>query len=411
MQVIVIGGGIIGVLSAYYLAKAGYKVAVFERNEDVGAEASRANGAQLSYTYVSPLASPDIWSLMPKVLFGKDKSIRINKWMDPRLWGWITQLLMNSPAAVHNANQNNLLNLALKSEFFMQRFIETNNIEFDYKNNGKLHLFEDEPGFEKMKMLADKLEKHQIYQRILSPEECIAQEPALKHREGSLVGGIFSQRDSVGDCEKFVNGLRKYLEERYGVEFKTGEKVQKIIRKHHTIHAIQTERSIYSARVYVVATGAGATRLLSPLGIHAPIYPVKGYSLSVPKAAAGIKLDANITDHAKKMVFAPVGDRIKIGGFMHFEKLDKSLSDEALSNLKKSALEVFPKLNLQGADYFAGFRPYTPNSNPIVKRTQYHNLYVNIGHGMLGWTLSHATSQALSRLIIDDLEFEQRQII
>lgn len=411
MRVIIIGGGVIGVLSAYYLAKAGYQVHVFERNEDVGTEATNANGAQLSYTYVSPLASPQIWSLIPKVISGKDDAVKIKDAKDIRLWQWFIQLLMNAPASIHNRNQNELLSLGLKSRFFMEKFLEEVPLSFDYQPTGKMQIFDTESSYEKMKVLAAKLEAHDIHQKILSPEACIFMEPSLKDRKGSFVGGIYSPIDATGDAYKFTLGLRDYLEKTYGVIFHMGQKIERLIHKGKRVVSVLTSEQRYDADIFVLASGAGANGLLKTIGSHMPIYPVKGYSLTVPREEAGIDLKYSLTDHQHRIVFAPLGDQIKIAGFMHFEKLDKSLHSRELEQLKEAATAVFPKIKLDSAKYYAGFRPYTPNSTPIVKRHKFQNFYVNLGHGMLGWTLSQATCQDLSRQIIDDHEARIRKII
>jgi len=383
-HVVIIGSGIIGTLSAYYLAEYGIDVTVIERRDNVACEASDANGAQLSYNYVPPLGSPALPLILLSTIFQPTPAMRVDKWIDPHLWRWGLELLQNSRARRSIRNQAVLNALARQSRTLMQDFLEKVPLEFDYKVNGKLHVFDD----------PRKLESLSKRQKILSPDECLALEPFLQQRKGQMAGGIFWANDAVGDCHKFCEGLAQWLQKARNVHFMFNTEAKSFIIERGRIKAVKTNNNTISADHVLLCTGAAKMP-----GTPVNIYPVKGYSLTLQDTP---QPQVNITDHARRMVFAPLGaDRLRIASFMRFAGYDMNIHEEDIKVLKERSLEVRPDLPVNTARVLSGLRPFTPSSTPLLGKLHYDNLYTNLGHGMSGWTLAHATCKKIADLICD----------
>lgn len=395
MQVIVIGGGIIGTLSAYYLHQSGFKVTVLEQQDEVASMTSAHNGAQLSYAYVSPLGSPAVYTMLKNMLLGKAEDIKVTRGLDPQLLNWGIRLLANSSQKSFDKNQQTLLSLTLESKALMESFLARHKTDFKYDTIGKIHIYPTQQGMETAQKFSKILNSRGIAQQFLSPEELWDLEPALKDRRGSIVGGMLSPSDSSGDTHQFAITVKKLLQDK--VTFKTNTTVKRIHIEHNRFKHIETTTGeIIKADTCVVAAGVDAYQLLKAIGIRVPLYPIKGYATDIPNT---INLRHNITDHQRRTVFSPSGDKIRVAGFMHFSGKDSSIPPATANHLKNVINTVFPQADANNLNIRTGWRPYTPSSTPIIGKSNIDGVYLNIGQGMLGWTLAHVSGKKLAESI------------
>lgn len=391
---IVIGGGVVGALSAYYLARAGFAVTLLERNADLASEASAANANQLSYSYITPPVAPFILPKLPGILMGLDPVLRLRGLTDPAFWGWAVRALpylLSNGRFRRTADQIHALHQESRS--LMAGFTARHDIKFSYQPAGRLMIYDRA---EDVEGSHSNLHDHGLgaYVRKLSYEEALKQEPGLKHRE-PFAGALFTPADETGDCQAFVRALPPILE-KMGVELKTGQGVRRLIRHGARIEGVELENGErLTADITVLSAGVWAPKLLRTAGLNAPIYPVKGYTYELPMKKPPFK--ASIVDMGLKMVFTPLDASLKVSNGIFFQPMREDDDQKFLDRVQELAKGVYPDLNFDGATLRTGYRPWTPNSLPIVER-RLENLYVNIGHGMLGWTMAQATSKRLAEL-------------
>lgn len=392
---IVIGGGVVGALSAYYLAQNGLDVTLLEKNKSLGLEASAANANQLSYSHIFPPVAPFMLAKLPGIAMGRDHALKIRAWHDPRFWSWALRaapyLLSN---ALYRQTTEEIKALHNESRSLMAGFTAQHDIAFSHQPAGRLMLF-DTAG--EVEGSYQNFVNHGLgtYARKLSYAEALAQEPGLKQGK-PFAGAIFTHQDETGDCEAFVRGLGKTLEFMH-VQIRTGTYTHRLIRKFSRIEGVELDTGeALKADIIVVASGVYAPKLLKTAGLNAPIYPVKGYTYEIPMKKLPFR--ASIVDMGRKMVLTPLDSSLKISNGIFFQPIRNDDDARFLAHVQKAARAVYPELDFTKAILRSGYRPWTPNSLPIVAR-KLDNLYVNIGHGMLGWTMAQATAFRLARLV------------
>lgn len=400
MKVLVLGAGVIGLSTAYYLRADGHDVTVVDQRPGVGLATSYANGGQLSYSYVAPLAGPGVLPKLPPWLFRRDSPMRYRPDWDLEQWRWCIEFVMACTQRRSDVTTRRLLALSFLSRALMDALREAHpELQFDFKPAGKLVLHRDHASYSSARRLLDYQRSLGCEQEALDADKCLALEPALAHVANKIAGGIYTSSEDSGDCYQFCVGLESILRSQ-GVEFVLGTTVDPIAtlggnRVHVTAggHALDADQ-------VVVASGASSPALLRPLGVRLPIYPLKGYSLTVPVTAADTAPAVSVTDFQKKVVYARLGDRLRIAGMADLtgQRLDVDL--KRLETLKAEAKAVFPSAgNYDAATVWAGQRPATPSGNPILGRTRYRNLWLNVGQGGLGFTLALASGQTVASLI------------
>lgn len=396
-SVIVIGGGIVGVLSAYYLALEGYKVTVLDKNACMGQEASKANANQLSYSYLFPPISPYTFPLLPSIIANTDPVIKIaDVRFHPYFWQWCLKALpyMVSKKKFGGVSKE-IHSLHEQSKSLMMRFLEQNDdLQFSHNQSGRLMIY-DNPDM--LNFLSMQARDAGLDMKKLDYDEIIEMEPVVKNRKNKPVGGLYCSSDYVGDCEGFVGSLVKACQ-RLGVSFQNNSAVDGFEMKNGEIQAVLTKSSKLYADKYVIAAGIWSHDLLKELGLNSDLYAVQGYTYRLPhKDNMGV-FNASLVDNKYKIVFTPLDGSLKISSGMFFVKHKKPKHDDVFCELlKERSKEVFPDINYEGAELFTGYRPWKPNSLPQIGPTKIKNLYLNIGQGMLGWTMGHASGYRLAQ--------------
>ena len=397
-HVCVLGAGIIGLATAWQLQRAGHQVTVVDR-ATAGAGASGANGAQLSYAYVQPLADPSIWRQLPKLLLAPDSPLQFRLQPDPQQWAWGLQFLAACRASVSEQTTHRLLALAGESRAGFDAWLQATGAQCDYTATGKLVLYGDATGFAAARQQMALQQRLGSVQAALSPAECAQVEPALAHYAPRVAGGIHTPGECAADCFKVCQALHDQLVAG-GAHMVLGADITRLQRDGARVVAVETSLGRIAADAFVVSLGTGSPALVRPLGVSLPVYPLKGYSITVPAGSAAPSV--SVTDAARKVVFARVGERLRVAGMAELTGEDRSIQPARIASLLATARDVFP----QGGDYgdaqpWAGLRPATPTGEPVTGTPAGapRNLVLNTGHGALGFTLAFGSARRVARMI------------
>lgn len=399
-RVVVIGAGVVGIASAWYLAKAGHEVTVVDRREGAGLETSFANGGQISPCHAEPWANP---SVLPKVLrwLGREDApllFRWNRW-DPVLWAWGLRFLANCTPSRAEINTERTLRVALYSRACLGELRAETGIDYDQQARGILHVYRDGAQFEHACHAAQVMIRHGLHRQPKTPGECVTIEPALAAVQGQLAGGIYTPDDESGDAHKFTRQLAA-LAAAKGVEFRWNMDIQGLIRDGGRVSGLATAQGTITGDSYVLAAGCDSPLLARPLGLKLPIIPAKGYSVTVPVANHAGAPFVSITDDEHKMVYSRLGDRLRAAGTAEMAGYDRTLNPVRANLILENARSLFPDGgDFDRAEPWAGLRPVTPDSVPLLGATPFPNLWLNTGHGTLGWTMSCGSGKVIADLV------------
>ncbi|GBQ85886.1 D-amino acid dehydrogenase 2 [Gluconobacter albidus] len=394
----IIGGGVIGLTAAYALVREGHDVTLIERREDVGQEASFANGGQLSYRYVSPLADAGIARDALGWLFRPNSPISLRLKADPSQWRWLLAFLCACNRQTNRRNAAVLLDLALSGQAELQTYREEGLRDFLWRRPGKLVLYRNAATFRKAAKSISDPER----QRALSPSECTDIEPAFAGLRGQIAGGIFSPEDEVGDCFLFCEALREALAAAPNFRLIHGNAALTAGSKNRC--AVLLDGKPFETDLVVLAAGIASRKLARPLGIDLPLYGLKGYSLST-RPRPGLVPSVSVTDYDNRVVYAGLGDRLRVAAMVDIGAQDTRLNPKRLGELRALVNETLPGALGQGPEGqgddtpWAGLRPATPTGVPIIGRTRYDNLLLNVGQGALGFTLSVGSALRLKEIV------------
>lgn len=399
MKVLVLGAGVVGITSAWYLAEAGHEVVVIDRQPAAGLETSFANGGQISVSHAEPWANPHAPALALSWMGREDAPLLFRPRWDPALFAWGLRFLRECTPGRTRANIRDIVSLALYSRRCLQQLRAATGIEYDHLERGILHIYTDRKEFSAAVEAAAVMREHGCDRRTISADECIAVEPTLKRIRPQLVGGDFTVDDESGDAHRFTQNLAALCAAR-GVRFHYDTPIERLAAAGGRIVGVVAGGELFTADAYVVALACETPLLLRPLGLRAPIYPGKGYSATIPLSPDSVAPTVSVTDDGHKIVFSRLGQRLRVAGTAEFNGYDRSLNPVRCQALLTRTLELFPDLRPAGEpEYWAGLRPVTPSNLPLIGRTRLPNLYLNAGHGTLGWTLACGSGAALADLL------------
>lgn len=399
--VIVIGGGVVGLTSAWWLVEAGYDVTLLERARQVGTAASFRNGGQLSYRYVAPLADAGVPLKALQWLLQKDGPLRFHPEADWRQWRWLGKFLLNCNSASNRRTTAKLLELGELSRVGMAQLeLIIQPEEFAWRDAGKLVVYRSKALFERAiarPELADTPSEET--RQVLSPHEAVQQEPALAALAPALAGGIFTRGEAVADCHAFCVALERRLLAHPRFTLLRGE-ARGLILKDGKLAGVDSDLGLLQADQFVLAAGIDSRDLAATAGIYLPLYPLKGYSLTAPIGSTHLAPDISITDFERKVLYARIGSDLRVAAMVDMVGADTSVDSARIAGLTRLAREAMPG----AADYdhavaWAGLRPATPNSAPLVGASRYPNLWLNVGHGPLGFTFACGTASLLAQLM------------
>jgi len=400
MRVAVLGAGVIGVTTAYYLAERGHSVTVIDRASAVAAETSYANGGQLSYSYTDSLASPAFVLKMPSLLLGLDPAIRVRIVRNLMMVPWGIRFLSQCTTAKATANTVAVLKIALRSAELIEPLRRKLALEFDCKTVGKLILLGTKNDCEAAKKKAALKRQHGCETQVLTRDEVLTKEPSLEHTRHDFAGAVYAEHDQMGDAHAFTQGLSRWLLENRSVRLRLDEEVKHLEVKNGRLHRLVTTKETLKTDAAVVCLGSWSPRLLGPHGIDPMIYPVRGYSVTLPLGRYPPIM--SVTNLKHRFLHSRLNDSIRITGFADFVGFDTRRDEHRLSSL----LDIAQQLAPEAANYAAakkhpwgGFRPVTPSGRPCVGPTKIDGLFLNTGHGSLGWTLACATGDAVAAAI------------
>lgn len=401
MQVCVLGAGIVGLATAYALRQRGMQVTVIDRGPP-GEGASGGNGAQLSYSYVQPLADAGIWGQLPRLLFSADSPLALKPQWDLHQWRWGLQFLQACNRSTSARSTAELLGLAALSRERFDAMLQAEQLDCDFSTTGKLVLYDTPAAFATAQQQLELQRAWGSVQEAVDASRCVALEPALAHYQGNIAGAIHTPSECAADCLKVCQGIQTLLAAR-GVRFLLGVEIEGFSREQGRIRAVRTRRGEVEADHFVLALGSASHGVARTLGVRLPVYPLKGYSITLDTSAApGAAPRVSVTDAARKVVFARIGERLRVAGMAELVGNDTRIPPERIESLCDATHAVFPGCSDFGETRpWTGMRPATPTGLPVVGRRAGapENLVFNTGHGALGFTLAFGTAARVAELL------------
>ena len=396
MKVLVMGAGVIGVTTSYYLAKAGLEVTVIYRQPGPGRETSFANAGEVSPGYASPWAGPGVPAKAVRWMLDQYGPLVVRPQADPAMWRWLVQMLRNCTAARYAVNKARMVGIAEYSRDCLRALRADIGISYDERSQGTLQLFRKQSQLDGIGGDVEVLRQYNVPFEVLDRDGCVRAEPGLAAVRGSFVGGLRLPDDETGDCQMFTERLEK-VAAGLGVRFVYDTTIKAIDVAGGGVAQITTDKGVFSADKYVMALGSFSPLLLRPLGIDIPVYPVKGYSITVPIVDEASAPQSTVMDETYKVAITRLGDRIRVGGTAEVGSYKVKLVPDRRAPLDRSLTDLFPKGgDMSLSTFWSGLRPMTPDGPPIIGPARFDNLYLNTGHGTLGWTMACGAARVVS---------------
>ncbi|WP_180046951.1 MULTISPECIES: D-amino acid dehydrogenase [unclassified Acinetobacter] len=399
MRVIVLGSGVIGVTSAYYLAQQGASVTVLDRQTGPAEETSFGNAGQVSPGYSTPWAAPGIPFKAVKWMFQHHAPLAVN--LDGSMWQlqWMAQMLKNCNAQHYAINKERMVRVAEYSRDCLRELRQDTGISYENRSKGTLQLFRKDAQLDAVQRDIEVLKESGVEYELLDRDGLARVEPALAAAKDKLVGGLHLPNDETGDCYLFTNALAKLAQE-MGVDFQFNQNVEKLLVEGDEIKGVLVNGKVLTADRYVLAFGSYSREFLKPLHLDLPVYPVKGYSLTVPIVDPAMAPQSTVLDETYKIAITRFDQRIRVGGMAELSGFNLGLNQDRRATLEMVTKDLFPGGDLPQASFWTGLRPMTPDSTPIIGGTRYKNLFLNTGHGTLGWTMACGSGKLISDLVM-----------
>jgi len=400
MRVIVLGSGVIGVASAYYLAQQGAEVTVLDRQPGPAEETSFGNAGQISPGYSTPWAAPGIPFKAVKWMFQHHAPLAIN--LDGSMWQlqWMAQMLKNCNPQSYAVNKERMMRVAEYSRDCLRELRKDTGINYENRAKGTLQLFRKEAQMEAVQRDISVLQECGVSYELLNGNELGRVEPALANAQDKLVGGLHLPNDETGDCYLFTNALAQIAKE-LGVNFQFNQNVEKLIVEGDEIKGVQVNGKVLTADRYVLAFGSYSRDFLKPLDLQLPVYPVKGYSLTIPIVDPAFAPQSTVLDETYKIAITRFDQRIRVGGMAELSGFNLGLNEDRRATLQMVTQDLFPGGDMAQASFWTGLRPMTPDSTPIIGTTRFKNLFLNTGHGTLGWTMACGSGKLISDIVLN----------
>ncbi|MBK7261665.1 MAG: D-amino acid dehydrogenase [Rubrivivax sp.] len=399
MKVLVLGGGVIGISTAYYLARAGHEVELVDRQGGPALETSFGNAGEVSPGYSAPWAGPGVPIKAIKWMLMRHSPLVIWPLLDPAMWRWGAAMLANCTERAYALNKSRMVPIAEYSRDCMKALRAETGIAYDDRAQGTLQLFRTQAQLDGIAKDVEVLQQYKVPFEVLDRAGFCAVEPALRLTQHKFVGALRLPGDETGDCHVFSSRLTE-MAAALGVQFRWNTSIASLASDGTRINAVRTSAGDLKADAVVLALGSFSPQLLRPLGIRLPVYPVKGYSITVPIADPAGAPESTIMDETHKVAVTRLGDRIRVGGTAELAGFSTALRESRRKTLEHVVTDLFPQGGDVGqASFWCGLRPMTPDGTPIVGGTPYANLYLGTGHGTLGWTMAAGTGRLLADLI------------
>lgn len=400
MRVIVLGSGVIGVASAYYLAQQGASVTVLDRQAGPAEETSFGNAGQISPGYSTPWAAPGIPFKAVKWMFQHHAPLAIN--IDGSMWqlNWMAQMLKNCNPQSYAINKERMTRVAEYSRDCLRVLRKETGIHYENRAKGTLQVFRNEAQLDAVQRDIQVLKECGVDYELLLKDDLAKVEPALAYAKDKLVGGLHLPNDETGDCYLFTNALANLAKD-MGVEFKFNQNVEKLVVEGDEIKGVVVDGQVLTADRYVLAFGSYSRDFLKPLNLNLPVYPVKGYSLTIPIVDPAFAPQSTVLDETYKIAITRFDQRIRVGGMAELSGFNHGLNQDRRATLEMVTQDLFPGGNLAEASFWTGLRPMTPDSTPIIGATRFKNLFLNTGHGTLGWTMACGSGKLISDLVMN----------
>jgi D-amino-acid dehydrogenase len=404
MKVIVLGAGVVGVASAWYLIKAGHEVTVIERQSAAGMETSFANGGQISVSHAEPWATPHAPAQIVKWLGREDAPLLFRMRADAEQWRWGVRFLFECLPWRSRRNIADILRLALYSRSALQALRAETGIAYNESQRGILHFYTDRAQYQSAQRVAKLMASYGLERAAKTPQQIVEIEPALLHALSQIIGGDYAASDESGDAHLFTQRLAELCGQR-GAHFLYATQVLDLMREGGRVSGVRVRcdgvaEQRLQADAYVIAVGSYSNAMLRALGLRVLVYPVKGYSVTIPITESARAPSVSLTDDEHKLVFTRLGERLRVAGTAELNGYDTSVNQVRCDALLKRTAELFPHAgDYQSALRWAGLRPATPSNVPYVTASSLSNLYLNTGHGTLGWTMACGSGRLLADLV------------
>lgn len=409
MHSCVLGAGVIGVTTAYQLLMAGHEVSLIEEQPQVASMSSMGNGAQLSYSYVAPLADASIWRKWPEYLFSSNSPLSLKPQLDMNLWRWLFEFLAVCNDKDAKQNSRELLLLAQFSQLQLDGLKKQHELNFQHQVAGKLVMLSNQASIDAAAEQIEFQAQFGCKQSIFGIGECVELEPALAHAQQKWLAGVYTPSEEVGDCAIFCQSLLLIMQKSPRFHFLPSSHIESVQLDGQRLVSVSLKqgelKSSISADHFIVSMGVGSANFAKKLGFRLPVYPLKGYSITVPiKESSSVNApQISITDLSQKIVYARLGDYLRVAGRVELVGLDWTVSNKAIKELVSATQYLFPDCgdvsDITQLSPWAGLRPATPTGLPIIGKSPISNVYLNIGHGALGWTLACGSASLLRNII------------